>query len=42
MVANSAVTDRSKMRYRMLLGRQAIAGLFLVDVRARYLLDEQP
>jgi hypothetical protein len=35
------VTDRSKMRCRMLLGRQAIAGLFLVDVRARYLLDEQ-
>jgi hypothetical protein len=35
------VTDRSKMRCRMLLGRHAIAGLFLVDVRARYLLDEQ-
>jgi hypothetical protein len=35
------VTDRSKMRCRMLLGRQAIAGLFLVDVRAKYLLDER-
>lgn len=35
------VSDRSKMRYRMLLGRQAIAGLFLVDVRAKYLLDTQ-
>jgi hypothetical protein len=33
------VHDRSKMRCRMLLGRQAIAGLFLVDVRAKYLLD---
>lgn len=32
------VTDRSAMRCRMLLGRQAIAGLFLVDVRAKYLL----
>lgn len=32
------VTDRSKMRFRMLLGRQAIAGLFLVDVREKYLL----
>jgi hypothetical protein len=32
------VTDRSGMRFRMLLGRQAIAGLFLVDVRAKYLL----
>lgn len=35
------VTDRSKMRCQMLLGRQAIAGLFLVDVSAKYLLDEQ-
>jgi hypothetical protein len=33
------VTDRSKMRSRMLLGRQAIAGVFLVDVRAKYLLS---
>jgi hypothetical protein len=34
------VSDRSKMRCRMLLGRQAIAGLFLVDVRAKYLLGD--
>ena len=33
------VSNRSRMRCRMLLGRQAIAGLFLVDVRAKYLLD---
>jgi hypothetical protein len=34
------VSDRSKMRCRMLLGRQAIAGLFLVDVRHKYLLGD--
>ena len=33
------VSNRARMRCRMLLGRQAIAGLFLVDVRAKYLLD---
>jgi hypothetical protein len=32
------VTDRSRMRCRMLLGREALAGLFLVDVRGKDLL----
>lgn len=32
------VTDRSRMRCRMLLGRQALAGAFLVDVRGKDLL----
>ena len=32
------VTDRSGMRCPMLLGRQALAGAFLVDVRVKYLL----
>jgi hypothetical protein len=32
------VTDRSGMRCPMLLGRQALAGAFLVDVSSRYLL----
>jgi hypothetical protein len=31
------VTDRSRMRHRMLLGRQALAGSFLVDVSQKYL-----
>jgi hypothetical protein len=34
------VTDRSAMRCRMLLGRQAISGLFLVDVSQAYLLGK--
>lgn len=34
------VTSRAAMRSRMLLGRQALAGLFLVDVSAKYLLDQ--
>jgi hypothetical protein len=32
------VTDRSRMRFRMLLGRQALNGTFLVDVGSKYLL----
>jgi hypothetical protein len=32
------VTDRSLMRCRMLLGRQALAGAFVVDVRGKDLL----
>jgi hypothetical protein len=32
------LTSRSGMRYRMLLGRQALAGNFLVDVSQKYLL----
>ena len=31
------VTDRSHMRYRMILGRQALAGSFVVDVSRKYL-----
>lgn len=33
------VTSRHAMRFRMLLGREALAGRFLVDVRYRYLLS---
>jgi hypothetical protein len=36
------VTCRAAMRFRMLLGRQALAGRFLVDVRYRYLLRREP
>lgn len=37
------VTNRSGMRSRMLLGREALAGSFLVDVSRKYLLrSEQP
>jgi hypothetical protein len=32
------VTDRSPMRHRMILGRQALAGSFVVDVSRKYLL----
>jgi hypothetical protein len=32
------VTDRSGMRHRMILGRQALAGDFLVDAGRKYLL----
>jgi hypothetical protein len=32
------VADRSDMRYRMILGRQALAGSFIVDVSRKYLL----
>jgi hypothetical protein len=32
------LTDRSCMRHRMILGRQALAGSFLVDVGSKYLL----
>jgi hypothetical protein len=32
------LTNRSWMRHRMILGRQALAGSFVVDVGARYLL----
>jgi hypothetical protein len=32
------VTDRSAMRCPMLLGRQSLAGVFLVDAGAKYLL----
>jgi hypothetical protein len=32
------LTSRRAMRYRMILGRQALAGNFLVDVSRKYLL----
>jgi hypothetical protein len=32
------ITNRSRMRFRMLLGREALAGSFLVDVSKKYLL----
>jgi hypothetical protein len=32
------VTNRAAMRYRMILGRQALAGAFVVDVSRTYLL----
>lgn len=32
------VTNRAHMRYRMILGRQALAGTFVVDVSRKYLL----
>ncbi len=35
-----AVTNRADMRCRMILGRQALAGSFLVDVSRKYLLPD--
>lgn len=35
---NVTLTDRSAMRNRMILGREALAGTFLVDVGRKYLL----
>ncbi|MFO0879549.1 MAG: RimK/LysX family protein [Gemmataceae bacterium] len=35
------LTDRSHMRCRMLLGRQALAGWFLVDVQGKDLLQRR-
>jgi hypothetical protein len=32
------LTNRSHMRYRMILGRQALLGTFVVDVSRKYLL----
>jgi ribosomal protein S6--L-glutamate ligase len=32
------VTNRARMRFRMILGRQALAGSFIVDVSRKYLL----
>jgi hypothetical protein len=32
------VTSRAGLRYRMILGRQALAGNFVVDVSRKYLL----
>lgn len=36
------VTNRSGMRCRMLLGREALAGSFVVDVSKKYLLRSDP
>jgi hypothetical protein len=33
------LTDRAAMRHRMILGRQALRGRFVVDVSKKYLLD---
>ena len=33
------LTDRASMRYRMILGREALYGKFIVDVSRKYLLD---
>jgi hypothetical protein len=36
------ITNRSRMRYRMILGREALANDFLVDVSRKYLLKNWP
>lgn len=36
------LTDRTGMLFRMLLGRKALEGDFLVDVSKKYLLDGEP
>ena|SRR5215831_16645683 len=33
------LTDRASMRYRMILGREALWGKFIVDVSRKYVLD---
>jgi hypothetical protein len=33
------LTDRAAMRHRMILGRQALRGQFVVDVSKKYVLD---
>ena len=35
------VTDRSAMRFRMILGRQALTGDYVVDVSRKYLLRQR-
>ena len=34
------IANRSQMRYRMILGRDALMGSFIVDVREKYLLRQ--
>ena len=33
------LTDRAPMRYRMIVGREALCGKFIVDVSRKYVLD---
>jgi len=33
------LTNRASMRYRMILGREALCGKFVVDVSKKYILD---
>src|SRR5262249_32781399 len=35
-----SVTDRTAMRHRMILGREALHGAFIVDVSRTYLMDK--